>query len=40
MTMELTDTLDVALEQLHVGEPLPTVLDRHPAQVEALTPLL
>ena len=40
MTMDLIDSLDVALEQLHVGEPLPDVLDRHPAQIEALTPLL
>ncbi len=40
MTMDLTDTLDVALEQLRSDEAIPTILARHPAQAEALMPLL
>jgi hypothetical protein len=40
MTTDLTDTLDAALEQLRSGEPIPTILARHPAQAEALMPLL
>jgi uncharacterized membrane protein YgcG len=40
MTTDLTGALDVALEQLHGGERIPTILARHPAQAEALAPLL
>jgi hypothetical protein len=40
MNAVLTDILDDALERLHTGEPLPTILVRYPAQAEALTPLL
>jgi len=40
MTMDLTDSLDVALEQLRSGEAIATILANHPAQAEALMPLL
>lgn len=40
MTMDLTDTLDIALDQLRTGEPVQLILADYPAQTEALMPLL
>ena len=40
MITDLTDTLDAALEQLRAGDPISSILTDHPAQAEALAPLL
>jgi hypothetical protein len=40
MSTDLTGDLDVALEQLHGGERIPTILARYPGQAKALALLL
>lgn len=40
MSTPLTDTLDIALERLRAGEPLPDILAGQPTQADGLEPLL
>lgn len=40
MSTHLTDTLDITLERLLAGEPLPDILADQPAQADGLEPLL